>query len=75
MDSRATRGRLLFCHLRASSIGDVLANLSSLAPKVTLVTSQDLREALIANGYVIQAAIDVEPERFKRFVFVTRTSS
>lgn len=63
-----------FCHLPDNGIEDALANLRSLAPRVTLVTSEDLRDALIANGYTLDQVIEVEPDRFKRFVFLARAS-
>ncbi len=61
-----------FSHISDGAIAAVLANLRGLAPRVTLVTSQDLRPALLAAGYTLDAIIEVEPERFKRFVFVAR---
>ena len=62
-----------FSHLPENGIDDVLANLKGLATRVTLVTNEDLRGALLAHGYTLDAVIDVEPERFKRFVFLTRS--
>lgn len=61
-----------FSHLPENGIDDVLANLKRLATRVTLVTNEDLRGALLAHGYTLDAVIDVEPERFKRFVFLAR---
>ncbi len=61
-----------FCHLAVDSLYQVLTNLKALAPRITLATGVDLRDALLASGYIIDAAIEVEPERFKRLVYVTR---
>jgi len=63
-----------FCHLSVAGIDGVLANLKTLAARITLVTSEDIRNRLVAHGYIIDSVIEVEPERFRRFVFVTRVS-
>jgi predicted RNA methylase len=62
-----------FSHLPERGMDAVLANLKRLAPRVTLVSSEDLGAALLAHGYTVDAVIPVEPQRFRRFVYVTRS--
>lgn len=61
-----------YCHLAPEAMRAVLRNLARLSPRVTLVTSNRIDDDLRAEGYEIVRVIPVEPERFERFVYVTR---
>jgi 16S rRNA A1518/A1519 N6-dimethyltransferase RsmA/KsgA/DIM1 with predicted DNA glycosylase/AP lyase activity len=60
-------------HLAGEGIRPVLSNLKRLAPRVTLLTSEDLRDALSAEGYELTQVVTISSARFDRFVHVTRT--
>ncbi len=62
----------LYCSLPVDGVADVLTNLRDLAPKITLVSSEHLGDALVAAGYDVQQTISVEADRFERFIYVTR---
>jgi SAM-dependent methyltransferase len=62
----------VYCHLAPEAMRAVLRNLARLAPRVTLVTSERIEDALHAEGYQIEQVIPVESERFERLVYVTR---
>lgn len=61
-----------YCHLAREALREVLGNLGRLAPRVTLVTSERIDDDLRAEGYEVVEVIPVAPERFARFVYVTR---
>jgi len=65
----------VYSHLAPETLRAVLRNLRRLAPRVTLVTSERLEDALRAEGFELATVIPVESERFERFVYVTRVSS
>jgi tRNA G10 N-methylase Trm11 len=63
----------IYCHLAPDTLRAILRNLARLAPRVTLVASDPIDDALRAAGYVIDDVIRVEPERFERLVYLTRS--
>lgn len=60
-------------HLADAAMGPVLGNLKRLAPRVTLVTSEPLGDALRAEGFDLTRVVTISSARFDRFVYVTRT--
>jgi len=62
----------IYCHLVPDTLRAILRNLGRLAPRVTLVASEPIDSALLAEGYTIDQVIRVEPQRFERLVYVTR---
>jgi SAM-dependent methyltransferase len=63
----------IYCHLAPDTLRAILRNLGRLAPRVTLVAADPIDDALLAAGYAIEEVIRVEPERFERLVYVTRS--
>ncbi len=82
-DARTTRQRAdcvvsnlpygIRSHLADAAMGPVLGNLKRLAPRVTLVTSEPLGNALRAEGFELTRVVTISSARFDRFVYVTRT--
>lgn len=64
----------LYSHFAGDALGATLANLATLAPRATFVTSEHIERELEDNGYEIERIIPVEPRRFQRFVYVTRVA-
>jgi predicted RNA methylase len=62
----------LYSHFAGEALRATLRNLARLAPRVTLVTSERIEDALRAEGYDVQRIIPVESYRFERLVYVTR---
>ncbi len=63
----------VYCHLEREGLRAVLKNLATRAARVTLVTSERIEDALHQEDYAVEQILSVEPERFERFVYVTRT--
>lgn len=63
----------VYCHLADETLREVLTSLKRMAPRVTLVTSEDLGEALVEGGFEVIRIVTVESERFERFVYLTTT--
>jgi hypothetical protein len=62
----------IYCHLVPETLRAILRNLGRLAPRVTLVASAPIDDALLDAGYTIDQVIRVEPHRFERLIYVTR---
>lgn len=62
----------IYCHLAPETLRGILRNLARLAPRVTLVASDPIEDALLAEGYTIDQIIRVEPHRFERLIYVTQ---
>ncbi len=60
-------------HLADDGLRALLDNLKGLAPRVTLVTSEHLEDALAVAGFEVTAVVTISTARFDRFVYVTRT--
>jgi SAM-dependent methyltransferase len=63
----------IYCHLAPETLRGILRNLGRLAPRVTLVAADPIEDALLAEGYTIDQVIRVEPHRFERLIYVTRS--
>lgn len=62
----------VYSHLAPGAMQAILRNLGRLSRRVTLVSSARIEDDLRAEGYEIDQVIPVEPDRFARFVYVTR---
>lgn len=62
----------VYCHLQPGAMREILGNLGRLSPRLTFVTSERIDDLLDEAGYEILQRILVEPNRFRRLVYVTR---
>lgn len=62
----------LYSHVVPDTLPAILRNLRRLAPRQTFVTSERIEDELRAAGYELLQRLAVEPDRFERFVYVTR---